>query len=161
MTEHKRFNVLLAFATMALFLAQPFTALAHKGATGIVKQRMDAMSEMGDAMGVMADMVKAKRPFDVQDIKTSISSLDQHSRMMLELFPNTDESRLGMKTEALPVIWDEWERFVALSKQLEERIEAFRAITETGIDEQTLRFEFKKTARACSGCHDDFRKPSE
>ncbi len=134
---------------------------AHQGATGIVKQRMDAMSEMGDALGVMADMVKGKRPFDAEAVQVSTRILSQHAGRMLGLFPDTHESRNGLETEALPVIWEDWERFASLSSRLEEETIAFQAIAADGLDEHTLRTEFRKTARACSACHDDFRKPKE
>lgn len=44
-------------------LGMLFSALnanAHTGATGVVKQRMDAMSGMADAMKSMASVVKGK-----------------------------------------------------------------------------------------------------
>jgi len=37
---------------------------SHTGATGIVKERMDAMLDMGDKSKLVADMFKGKSEFD-------------------------------------------------------------------------------------------------
>lgn len=39
----------------------------------------------------------------------STGVLEQHARELLDLFPDSTESRQGMKTEALTVIWDDWD----------------------------------------------------
>lgn len=39
-------------------------ALAHEGATGVVKERQDLMDSQKDAMKVIGDMAKGKTPFD-------------------------------------------------------------------------------------------------
>lgn len=159
--KNKRINS-LSFCLLATTLALLSSNLsAHKGATGIVKQRMDAMSEMGDAMGVMADMVKGKRPLDAEAVQQSTHTLAQHAKQMLDLFPDTHESRNGKGTEALPIIWKDWERFASLTGRLEEEVGSLQAIAANNLDEQTLRAEFRNTARACSACHDDFRKPED
>ena len=158
----KHISKTLSLAALLISVALlPVTPFAHQGATGVVKQRMDAMSEMGDAMGVMADMVKGKRPFDPEQVRASAAQLVQHADKLVELFPDSEESRSGAKTEALPVIWDDWDRFVSLFDALESTLGEFRAISAADLDEQTLRPEFRKIAKACSGCHEDFRKPED
>ena len=37
---------------------------SHSGASGVVKERMDAMTDMGDKSKLVADMFKGKTEFD-------------------------------------------------------------------------------------------------
>ena len=51
----------------ALILCCAFTtsiAFSHGGATGIVKERMDAMGNMAEATKLVADMYKGKSEFN-------------------------------------------------------------------------------------------------
>ena len=152
---------LCAAAVLIPFALVPGIPHAHKGATGVVKQRMDAMSEMGDAMGVMADMIKQKRPFDPGEVTTATRLLVEHTNQLIELFPDTAESRHGAATEALPSIWENWDSFTDSSQNLATKLATFQATAANGLNEQVLRQEFRKIAKACSGCHEDFRKPEE
>ncbi len=136
------------------------TASAHKDATGIVKHRMDSMSEMGDAMKTMADMVKGKSKYDQSIIQDSAITLSGHSEKILEYFPDTDDSRNAETSDALPAIWKSWDRFTELSKGLEDVVDDLNQAALSD-DKRILRLAFSKTAKACSACHDDFRKPKE
>ena len=136
------------------------TASAHKDATGIVKHRMDSMSEMGDAMKTMADMVKGKSKYDSNIIRDSAITLSNHSEKIIEYFPDTDDSRNAETSDALPVIWKSWDRFTKLSKGLEDVVDDLNQVASSD-DKRILRMAFLKTAKACSACHDDFRKPKE
>ena len=49
---------------IALTLTATGAVLAHSGATGVVKQRMDAMVDMGDKSKIVANMFKGKTEFD-------------------------------------------------------------------------------------------------
>lgn len=132
---------------------------SHTGATGIVKERMDAMKDMGDKSKLVADMFKGKAEFDRVVLSDAAEAFAMHGSSMAKLFPDTTESRTGHKTEALPRIWDDWstfskkiDAFILLSDSLKANI----AGTE---DEKELRKAFFQTTKACSGCHKKFRKP--
>lgn len=138
------------------------TALhAHMGATGIVKERMDSMSKMGDALGFMADMVKGKRPFDPDLVRESTHVIERHAKQLLGYFPDTKDSRWGSKSEALPAVWESWDQFTLRSNNLEDEIRAFKQVTGRDFDLQRLKKEFRKIVRTCSDCHDDFRRPKD
>ena len=49
---------------LLLCLASATLALAHEGATGVVKERMDLMETQKDAMKLIGDMAKGKTTFD-------------------------------------------------------------------------------------------------
>ena len=134
---------------------------AHMGASGIVKQRMDAMSEMGDAMKAMGDMVKGKQAFVPETITGYAEVLEKHSGTLLDYFPDTDESRHGKETEALPKIWESWERFEELSNKFVMSVSELKKGAANGLDKRSFRILYSKTAKSCSSCHDDYRRPKE
>lgn len=132
----------------------------HSGATGIVKERMDLMKEMGDANKTIGDMVKRKLPLDADEIRELSASIQQHAAQVPDLFPDTKDSREGHATEAKQAIWASWEKFIALSADL-ERESAKLAEIATGGDEKAIRKQYAAVAKTCRGCHKDFRRPKD
>jgi len=136
-------------------------AFSHSGATGIVKERMDAMADMGDKSKLVADMFKDKLEFERVALADAADAFVLHGAQMAELFPDTEESRTGSKTEALPRIWDEWDDF---NNQVTEFIELSESLKDTVSkteDVGQLKKAFFRTAKSCSGCHKQFRKRKE
>ena len=139
--------------------------MAHSGAMGIVKQRMDAMKTMGDQAKAVGDMLKGKSAFDLTAVEAAAQAFITHGEQIPALFPDTNESRTGSKTEALPAIWENWDDFTALSTQLTENSRVLATVTSelsTGTqstDEQSraVRAAFFKASKSCSGCHERFR----
>ena len=133
----------------------------HSGATGVVKQRMDAMQAMSNRTQVVTDMFKGRAQFDRDAIVKAADSFVTHGSQMLELFPDTEHSRTGSQTEALPEIWlnrdgfnQKAEEFVVLSKALK--------VTAAATDnERELRTAFFRATKGCSGCHKIYRRPSD
>lgn len=132
---------------------------AHSGATGIVKERMDAMKDMGDQSKIVADMFKGKSAFDKNTLLSTTDSFIKHGGEMAELFPDTTESRQGAMTEALPKIWEEWDEFSEKVSEFEELSRTLKSTAESTDDVGELRKAFFKTTKSCSGCHKRFRKP--
>lgn len=146
--------VLLLFSVLTASMVH-----SHSGATGIVKERMDAMSDMGDRTKVVADMFKGKRAFEKTALVDAADAFILHGTGMTVLFPDTEESRTGSDTEASARIWDEWDDF---SSQVAEFVQSseFLKMTVTSTDEMgALRRAFFQTTKGCSGCHKRFRKP--
>ena len=142
-------------------LGVTLNSIAHKGATGIIKQRMDVMSEMGDAMKLIGDMVKGKAAYDLDAIRQAVSQLSEHAPDIVEQFPDTPESKNFNMSEALPKIWESKPEFEKMAKQLEIRLSELQVITDGALNKPELRKAFVKTVKACSTCHDDYRKPKE
>lgn len=132
---------------------------AHSEATGIVKERMDAMEDMADKSKVVADMFKGKSEFDRNALVDAADAFVLHGEQMTGLFPDSKESRTGSNTDALPIIWDEWGDF---SQQVAEFIELSESLKDTVLgteDIGQLKKAFFTTTKGCSGCHKRFRKP--
>lgn len=140
-------------------------AIAHSGASGIVKERMDAMSLLGDHARSVGDMLKGKTPYDNKAVEMAATAFITHGEQIPAHFPDTPMSRSGSKTEALPAIWTEWEDFVALAERFTEdsrTLESVAAqISAGGLSEaeqnRAVRTAFFRASRSCSGCHERFR----
>jgi cytochrome c556 len=87
---------------LLLCLASATLALAHEGATGVVKERMDLMESQKDAMKLIGDMAKGKTPFDAAKAAEAARDISVTAKKIPELFP---EGSGGDKSEALPAVW--------------------------------------------------------
>lgn len=102
--------------------------MAHGGATGIVKKRMDFMESMGDAMKEITAMMRGKQAYDAGRLRALAGTVGDHGgEALTKLFP---EGSLDKPTEALPAIWTDWERFSALADRLSDYATALQAAAE-------------------------------
>ncbi len=108
----RKTTILAAIAATGTAVA----AFAHSGATGIVKERMDAMVAMGDAVKSVAPMMRGEAAYDADLMREAARTFRAHSGDALtELFP---EGSGGAPSEAKDAVWSEWDRFTALAEQL-------------------------------------------
>lgn len=166
----------------AVCSGQPLSALAHGGATGIVKERMDAMEDMKGAMKTVSDMFKGKIPYEAVQVRVAAETINMHAgENLTKLFP---KGSLHHPTEAKAEIWQEWDRFQHLSKELErisqglydaaDNVEseneedssasmmgmgAESEVQEGAESFATMPVEvvFERLSDNCSACHTDYR----
>ncbi len=60
-------------------------------------------------------------------------------------------------SEALPVIWEQPEKFKAALQKAADAAENFHRVAASGADKAALGAAFKEVGMSCRGCHDDFR----
>ena len=91
-------------------------AIAHGGATGIVKERMDLMSNIGKAQKSLVAMFSGKEPYNIQKVQQAAIAIENHAgERISKLFP---EGTTQKPSEALPTIWKNWSEFQHLSNEL-------------------------------------------
>jgi len=141
-------------AVWAIGLAMTASAVfAHGGATGIVKERMDAMGELAKAAKLLGGMARGKTKMDIDVIRQSALTIKGHAgRNMTGLFP---EGSLHSPTEARPEIWSNWAEFESLAMELETRAGELAALGTQ--DAGGFRASFGAIAKTCSSCHEKFR----
>lgn len=106
-------------------------ALAHGGATGIVKDRMDAMANMGKAVKAVSPMMQGSATYDAAIVKRAAAVFLQHSgEAMTQLFP---EGSGGKPSEAKGTIWRDWEGFADLAAQLGIASQGLAAAADNGL----------------------------
>lgn len=106
-------------------------ALAHSGATGVVKERMDAMGEMGKEMKRLAPMMRGQTEYDPDVVRNAADTMIGHAGThMTELFPDGSNR---MPSEALDAIWQDWDAFVALAEALRTSAEGMKLAAGNGL----------------------------
>lgn len=109
-----RFNILVGAGMLTAIAVSG--ALAHGGATGIVKQRMDAMAAMGKVVKTLSEMMRGDTDYDAEAVRKGAEIVKIHAgQAMTSLFP---EGSGGNPSEARTEIWQDWETFDELAKQL-------------------------------------------
>jgi cytochrome c556 len=124
---------------------------AHEGATGIVKERMDAMTQAGKAMKEAGERIKAKR--DLPAIKDDARTVTEVAARIVHEFPRGSDQH---PTDAKPEIWARWDDFAARAGALEREGDALAAAVDSG-DPGAIARQFRTVGRVCGDCHDLYR----
>ena len=109
-------------------------ALAHSGATGIVKERMDGMAAMQKAVKAVTPIMRGQADYDAEEVRTFAAALEMHSgEAMTKLFP---EGSSGMPSVAKDEVWSDWEGFEILAMDLEVLAKALAEAADNGLAAQ-------------------------
>lgn len=167
----------------AFFASDVPHATAHKGAKGIVKERMDAMKSIGDSMKAIKKMLQGEMTYDSAKVKKAAGTIKAHAgEPLTKLFP---KDSLQKPTEATPKIWEDWEGFKASAMRLRDYAGALENsadrrgaaaeasglmatiqasdITEDGwpsvteLDQMPTQVVFMAVGKTCKSCHESYR----
>ena len=99
--------------------------LAHGGATGIVKERMELMKDMKTSMKSLTEIFKGQVAYDAHRVRDAALALQNTAgKKLIMLFP---EGSLHKPSEAKAEIWQDWDRFESLADRLEQYSAALSA----------------------------------
>jgi len=130
-------------------------AFAHGGATGNVKERMDAMEEISASMKKVGQMLRDQKPFDTSEIVRAAAIIAGHSGDNLtRQFP---PESLMPPTEASPAIWEKWEQFSGTANDMEAAAMSVADAVQVGADRDQIATAFGRLAQTCKTCHETFR----
>lgn len=116
-------------ATMASAIAM--AAWAHGGATGIVKERMDGMGAMKEAIKVLTPMMRGQTTYDADVVRQQASQIGDHAgEALIRLFP---EGSGGAPSEAKDTVWLNWQEFAVLAERLQETAEGLASAADNGL----------------------------
>ena len=102
-------------------------------------------------------MLQRKQPYDAAKMAGHAESIQQASQHIRKVFP---EGSLEHPSEALPRIWQDWDRFTTLVDQLTVESERLRDLAESQ-DRRVVVRQFARVGKTCRGCHTDFRKKQD
>ena len=141
----KMFTVVLITASSIVF--------AHSGVKDKnVKERMMLMKEMANNTKTIGQMLKGKTPFDADEAKLALERL---TSLSLETPKAIKINASDPKSEARPAIWDEFDEFTRLSKDLAETSLVLARSIDC-IDD--LRPALKGVSSGCKACHRQYRE---
>ena len=137
-------------------IAAPMKSTAHSGAKGIVKERMDAMKEMQQAMKALNAMLSGEQTMNREAAAGHAAVI--HTRAGGTMTSQFPPGSLDHPSEALPSIWEEWPEFERQAADLEQDASALlEALGKSGAG-RGWEDQFKRVAASCKSCHDDFKK---
>ncbi len=144
--------MLLVFVWMAIPLS---TALAQNDKAHIT-YRQKVMGSQGASMGAIGTILKNKLPFQ-RHIATHARDIHEMSGLITDAFKHkvTDGP-----TDAKPDIWQDWDKFAAAARKLQEESAKLADIALTG-DMAAIGAQVKAVGKSCGGCHKPFRKPKK
>lgn len=143
---------IIKLSLVTAILVSPALVLAHSGATGIVKERMEIMKDVGAVMKELGAMVKGKVEFDAVTVAKRGRDLKSHAASIPALFP---ANSIHGPSEALPTIWENFEAFSQIASNLESAAVALSGVTKSS----ALPAALGAAGRTCKACHTDYRKP--
>ncbi|MBT8409006.1 MAG: cytochrome c [Alphaproteobacteria bacterium] len=140
----KRIAICLTFAATA--------ALAHTGVKNPdVLARMEVMKGIADHTKLIVQMSRGVVPYDADQMKAAAAGIEASTAETIAKFEIRAEDP---KSEALPSIWEDWQRFETLSLEMGQAA--------AGISDATSPAELALAAKAlgetCAACHKAFRE---
>ena len=137
-------------AALALSLSSPPVALAHKGAMGIVKERMDKFEASEKAT---KRIKQALSRGDTAVITAEAEFLVSWASEMESYFPKHSNQP---PSEARDEIWLQWDDFLGAIQSFDNAAQALVDASKTG-DTPLIGKAFKEMTRSCKSCHQQFR----
>ncbi|MEL7345562.1 MAG: cytochrome c [Pseudomonadota bacterium] len=137
---------------LAVLLLAGSAALAHQGVkNSAVKARMDSMVVQNKAVETLGQMAKGTTAFDVDQARAALLELRKAAAETPDLFAAPEQDP---KSEALPLIWEEFDAFTAHAATLEAEA---AALSQTLVSKDDLPGALRSIGQACSACHRDYR----
>jgi cytochrome c556 len=140
-----------SFLAAAVVATLASSAPAHEGATGVVKERMDAMETMAKAMKAITQRIKASR--DLAPIRNDARTVHGLAEKMTTLFP---PGTAGHPSGAKPVIWTKWSDFEAKARALVAESDKLAKIDPS--DGKAVAAQARVVSQNCGGCHELYRQ---
>lgn len=121
----------------------------------IVKARQANFKKIGASMKALGEEVKGGTA-DSDRAKAAIATIVELTADIPEWFPEGSGPVSGVKTKALPVIWEKWSDFEAIAKQI--NVDA--SLVKTRIDAgsvDNINGPLRRVASSCKTCHETFK----
>jgi cytochrome c556 len=145
-------------AVLVCFCLIAVGAVAGPAEIAQIKPRQDKLRDMGGALKAIDDELK-KRTVDWDNVLLpNAQTLKDRSGYLLNWFPKGSGPESGVKTYALPAIWQKNDDFVKLGKAAQAEI-AKLSQAANGKDAEALKAQSLATGKACKACHDSYRSP--
>lgn len=148
----------LAGAALVLSLSMSVIVEAASPLTAEIKSRQDKLRDMGGALKAIDDELKKGSPDWDNVILPNVDTLQGRSGFLLNWFPKGSGPESGVKTYALPAIWQKNDDFVKLGKAMQAEAAKFAQVAGTK-NPDALRTESTALGKACKACHDNYRSP--
>jgi cytochrome c556 len=113
---------------------------------------------MGGAFKAVDDELKKRSPDWDNAILPNAQTVQSRSSYLLTWFPKGSGPESGVKTYALPAIWQKVDDFNKLGKAVQAQAAKLNQIAATR-DASALKVQAVALGKACKACHDSYRSP--
>ncbi len=121
-----------------------------------IKPRQDKLRDMGGALKAITDELKKPKVDWDNVIIPNTQTIKDRSAYLLNWFPKGSGPEAGVKTYALPAIWQKQDDFTKIGKAAQaEAIKLDQVGNSKNLD--ALKAEAVTMGKACKACHDDYR----
>ena len=121
-----------------------------------IKPRQDKLRDMGGALKAINDELKKGKVDWDNTIIPNAQTIKDRSAYLLNWFPKGSGPEAGVKTYALPAIWQKQDDFTKIGKAAQaEAIKFDQVVNTRNLD--ALKAEAVTMGKACKACHDDYR----
>lgn len=148
----KRIHVIWAGAVL---LASGGAALAASAGDTIAARHAN-FKVMGKGFKAVSDQLKAGSP-DIAAIRAGAAAIDGAARKVAGGFPKGTGPESGVRTHALPAIWQKNAEFRADADKLVGAATALKAAADAG-DLGRVKAAAGALGGTCKACHDSFRE---
>ncbi|NCN86119.1 MAG: cytochrome c [Sphingomonadales bacterium] len=121
-----------------------------------IEARQSHLKKIGKAFKTISDQLKASSP-DLAQIQAAAASVPKEATGMAGWFPEGTGPESGVKTDALPIIWEEKADFEDKVAAMQEAAVKLDTVAQGG-DVAAIGAAFKTTGGTCKACHDKFRE---
>jgi cytochrome c556 len=122
----------------------------------VVDARVAHYKEIGRAAKAIHDELGQSQP-NLPTIESNARVIEQSARQIPSWFPRGTGQQPGVKTEAMPVIWEQFPTFKQRASGLAGAAHQLAAAAATG-DLASTKAAFGNLGGACKACHDTFRE---
>lgn len=143
-------------AVAALLLAAPAAALDAEQALKAAETRQAVLKIMGWNVAPLGAMSRELVPWDDALFARNAQRIAWMTTMIPDAF-RADTRSHELKTEALPVIWEDPERFEELAANVRRSAERLARVATEG-DQDATRAALTRLTDDCKACHERFRE---
>ena len=126
--------------------------------SALIKSRQDKLRDMGGALKAIDDELKKGSPDWDNVILPNVDTLQGRSGYLLTWFPKGSGPESGVKTYALPGIWQKADDFTKLGKAMQVEVAKLKPVAATR-NAGALKGESFTVGKTCKACHDSYRSP--
>jgi len=149
-------NIKHALAAALVVALAAGTASMADSETDAIKDRQQAMKDVGGAMQNLAAIAKKEAPFDSGVVKSNAGTIAEALKKAAALFPEGSDKG-DLETWAMPEIWSDLSDFEEKFQTAEAEAIALQSVKV----ESAFLPALGKLGNSCKACHQSYRRPKE
>lgn len=147
---------LIAVGSSFLLVTNAQDPTPQQQAQQAAETRQSVFKLFGYNLGVISGMARGTVEFDAQIAERNARRVAAMAPMIPELFAAMDTREYDIETEALPVIWEQFDLFQERAQALIDGANTFAEIAAGGDRMETLG-AIRAFGANCGNCHETFR----